>query len=62
MEDFEKKAINSSPHPLFLEKIFHVTFTIIKTAHKQSFLDHINSVDEHIQFTVKTQDQIITWS
>ena len=21
MEDFEKKAINSSPHPLFLEKI-----------------------------------------
>ena len=27
------------------------TFVVIETAHKQNFLDHINSVDHHIQFT-----------
>ena len=27
------------------------TFVIIKASHKQEFLDHINSIDQHIQFT-----------
>ena len=27
------------------------TFVVIKAAQKQSFLDHINSIDHHIQFT-----------
>ena len=27
------------------------TFIVIKSAHKRSFLDHINSLDQHIQFT-----------
>ena len=27
------------------------TFVVIKAAHRQNFLDHINSVDHHIQFT-----------
>ena len=27
------------------------TFTIIYAAHKESFLEHLNSVDDHIQFT-----------
>ena len=27
------------------------TFVVIKSAHKRSFLDHINSLDQHIQFT-----------
>ena len=27
------------------------TFVVIKAAHKQDFLDHINSIDHHIQFT-----------
>ena len=27
------------------------TFVIIKAAHKQEFLEHINSIDHHIQFT-----------
>ena len=54
MEDFEKKAINSSPHPLVLgEDLLMILFIIIKTAHKRSFLDHFISVDEHIQFTSK---------
>ena len=26
-------------------------FVVIKAAHKQEFLDHINSIDHHIQFT-----------
>ena len=52
MEDFEKEAINSSPHPPCLWRRFvDDTSTIIKSVHKRSFLDHINSVDQHIQFT-----------
>ena len=27
------------------------TFVVIKAAHKQNFLDHINSIDYHIQLT-----------
>ena len=26
-------------------------FVVIKAAHKQEFLDHINSINHHIQFT-----------
>ena len=51
MEDFEVKAINTSPHPSSLWKRFvDDTFVVIKSAHKRSFLDHINSLDQHIQF------------
>ena len=31
------------------------TFTIIYTAHKESFLQHLNSIDDHIQFTSEDQ-------
>ena len=27
------------------------TFTIIYTAHKETSLEHLNSIDDHIQFT-----------
>ena len=27
------------------------TFTILQLSHKTSFLEHLNSIDEHIQFT-----------
>ena len=37
--------------PCFWRRFIDDTFTIIKVAYKRSFLDHINSVDEHIQFT-----------
>ena len=43
-----------SPHhhaPLSVERYVDDTFTIIKTAHRSSFLDHINSIDANIQFT-----------
>ena len=52
MENFEVRAINTSPHPPLMWKRFvDDTFVVIKAAHKQEFLDHINSIDHHIQFT-----------
>ena len=41
MEEFEVKAINTSPHPPCLWKRLH----------KRAFLDHISSIDQHIHFT-----------
>ena len=52
MEDFEVKAINTSPQPPSLWKRFvDDTFVVIKSAHKRSFLDHINSLVQPIHFT-----------
>ena len=52
MEDFEVKAINSSPQPPYIwERFVNDTFTIIKSTQKRSFLDHLNSIDHHIQFS-----------
>ena len=54
MENFEVRAINTSPHPPLLWKRFvDDIFVVIKAPHKQEFLDHINSIDHHIQFTSK---------
>ena len=52
MENFEVRAINTSPHPsLIWRRFVDDTFVVIKAAHKQEFLEHINSIDHHIQFT-----------
>ena len=52
MENFETRAISTSPHPLLIWKRFvDDTCVVIKAAHKQEFLEHINSIDPHIQFT-----------
>ena len=52
MEDLESKAIQSAPHPpAFWKRFVDDTFVIIKSFHKQEFLDHINSIDTNIQFT-----------
>ena len=52
MENFEKRALQSSPNPPLLWKRFvDDTFVIIKKAHKEEFLTHINSVDSNIQLT-----------
>ena len=49
---FETRAISTSPHPPLMWKRFvGDTCVIIKGAHKQEFLEHINSIDPHIQFT-----------
>ena len=52
MEDLETKAIQTAPHsPAFWKRFVDDTFVIIKSSHKQEFLDHINSIDHNIQFT-----------
>ena len=56
MESFELETIRSAPHPPYLWKRFvDDTFTIIESPHKNEFLEHINSIDKHIQFTAEDQ-------
>ena len=52
MEDFEARALRSSPNPPLLWKRFvDDTFVIIKKHQKEEFLNHLNSIDSKIQFT-----------
>ena len=54
MEAFEEKAISTSTSPPSLWRRFvDDTFVIIKKAQKASFISHINSIDENIQFTME---------
>ena len=54
MEDLEIKALTTSPCPPSLWKRYvDDTFPIIKRSHKDAFLEHINSMDQNIQFTCK---------
>ena len=54
MEEFEAKAVSTSSHPQGLWRR-HVDdiFVVIRSAHKEEFLNHINSIDEGIQFTAE---------
>ena len=52
MEDLETKAIQSSPNPpSFWRRFVDDTLTIMKSSQVESFLNHLNSIDHHIQFT-----------
>ena len=52
MEEFEKHAISTSTTPPILWKRYvDDTFTIIKKNSKDSFLEHLNSINSKIQFT-----------
>ena len=52
MEDFEARAIQSSPNPPLLWRRFvDDTFVVMKKCHREEFLQHLNSVDNNIQFT-----------
>ena len=54
MEYLEQKALSSAPHPpRFWCRYVDDTFVIHKEANKQGFLQHINSVDPAIRFTVE---------
>ena len=54
LEEFEAKVLRTSPHPPSLWKRFvDDTFVVIKSRHKEEFLNHINSIDEGIQFTAE---------
>ena len=57
MENFEIRALQSSPNPPLLWKRFvDDTFVILKKAHKEEFLTHINSVDKTSSLPLKNQD------
>ena len=54
MEHFEGEAIRSASYPpMYWYRFVDDTWVIQQQAHKQSFLDHINSIDPNIKFTVK---------
>ena len=54
MEEFEARAIQSSPNPPLLWRRFvDDTFVIMKKCHREEFLQHLNSVDKNIQFTAE---------
>ena len=54
MENFELTALNTSPNPPLMWKRFvDDTFVVMKKAHKEEFLTHLNSVDNNIQFTTE---------
>ena len=58
MEGFEVKVFSSCLHPPTLWLRFvDDTFVIIKAEHSQPLLQHINSQDQHIQFTVEEPSQ-----
>ena len=52
MEAFEKQAISTAPHPpTFWRRFVDDTFVIIQKTQEDIFFQHINSIDEKIQFT-----------
>ena len=54
MEYLEQKVLSTAPHPSrFWHRYVDDTFVIHKEANKQGFLQHINSVDPAIKFTVE---------
>ena len=53
MEYLEQKALSTAPTPKFWCRYVDDTFVIHKEANKQGFLQHINSVDPAIRFTVE---------
>ena len=54
MEDFERKAPTSAIYPPGLGiGLWMIHGSFKKQAHKQAFLDHINSIDLAIKFTVE---------
>ena len=56
MESFEVEALTSAPHPPHLWKRFvDDTFTILQSSKRDGFLEYLNSIDQHIQFTAEDQ-------
>ena len=57
MEYFEQKALTTTPHPRLWQRYVDDTFVIQKEVNKQDFLQHINSVDPAIKFTVESNKE-----
>ena len=58
MEEFEVKALQSFPTPLpYGSGLWMTPLSSIRQKHSQDLLQHINSQDPHIQFTVEPTQQ-----
>ena len=57
MEEFEVKALSSTPTPSLWLRFVDDTFVINRAEHSQALLQHINSQDPHMQFTVEPTQQ-----
>ena len=58
MENFETKAINTTQYPPRIWKRYvDNTCVVIHSTRKKEFLEHINSLDPHIQFTTEDAKQ-----
>ena len=54
MEHFETRALETAPHPPTLWKRYvDDTFVIIETTYKDEFFQHINGIEQKIQFTTE---------
>ena len=53
MKYLEQKALSTAPTPQVLVQVVDDTFVIHKEVNKKDFLQHINSVDPAIKFTVE---------
>ena len=54
MKHFEARALETAPHPPSIWKRYmDDTFVILKTAYKEEFFHHLNSIEEKIQFTAE---------
>ena len=54
MEDFETKALETTPcTPSLWKRFVDDTFVVIQAAYKEEFFQHINSIDENFQFTAE---------
>ena len=52
MEAFETQAISTAPHsPTFWRRFVDDTFVIIQKTQEDSFFNHINAIDDKIQFS-----------
>ncbi|XP_013772595.1 uncharacterized protein LOC106457696 [Limulus polyphemus] len=60
MEDFEERALSSTPiNPSFYRRYVNDTFFIWPHGHEKLpvFLEHLNSVDKRIHFTMEIEEQ-----
>ena len=57
MEEFEVKALSSTPSPSLWLRFVDDTFVINRAEHSQALLQHINCQDPHIQFIVEQHNK-----
>ncbi|CAK1589294.1 unnamed protein product [Parnassius mnemosyne] len=56
MEDFEEKALLTAPvNPRFYRRYVDDTFTILPSDKITAFLNHLNSINPNIQFTMELE-------